>query len=149
MVCSALHDLATRTIPNGLTLTVAGTALLAAAGQGHLLGSILAAGFVLACAALCWRRGWMGGGDVKLLGAITLAVPLAGLPALIAAVAISGGILGLLYVLAARLLRPVPAGPLPRTFIARVLRTERWRISRGGPLPYACAITAGFLYVTL
>jgi hypothetical protein len=27
------------------------------------------------------------------------------------------------------------------------LRAERWRISRGGPLPYACAIAFGFLFV--
>jgi hypothetical protein len=26
---------------------------------------------------------------------------------------------------------------------------ERWRIRRGGPLPYACAIAAGVLFIIL
>ncbi len=33
---------------------------------------LLAAGAVFVLSALCWRRGWMGGGDVKLLGAAAL-----------------------------------------------------------------------------
>ncbi len=148
MILAALHDLATRTIPNGLTLTVLCAGVAIAGLNGSLISAALSAGLVFACAASCWRRGWMGGGDVKLLGAATLAVPLAGLPAFIAAVAIAGGVLGLIYLAAGRLGAALP-GPLPRTLLARAIRTERWRISRGGPLPYACAIAAGFLYVTL
>jgi hypothetical protein len=33
--------------------------------------------------------------------------------------------------------------------IARVVRIERWRISRGRSLPYACAIAAGYLFATV
>jgi prepilin peptidase CpaA len=33
--------------------------------------------------------------------------------------------------------------------LARALRVERWRIHRGGPLPYACAIAAGGLFILL
>ena len=32
--------------------------------------------------------------------------------------------------------------------LARV-RVERWRIRRGGPLPYACAIAVGFLFIVV
>jgi prepilin peptidase CpaA len=33
--------------------------------------------------------------------------------------------------------------------LARALRVEQWRIRRGGPLPYACAIAAGGLFILL
>jgi prepilin peptidase CpaA len=88
----------------------------------------------------------MGGGDVKLLGAAALALPPASVPMFVAAVAMAGGLLAMVY-LAARPFMPTPALLRPTGLFARTLRVECWRIGRRGPLPYACAITAGFVFV--
>jgi prepilin peptidase CpaA len=44
-------------------------------------------------------------------------------------------------------LEPAGVPPRARSLLPRALRAERWRICRGGPLPYACAIAFGFLFV--
>jgi len=92
--------------------------------------------------------GWMGGGDVKLMGAAAVLVPPPLVPMFVAALSIAGAVLALMY-LAARPLMPAPARQRPRGLLARACRAEQWRISRGGPLPYACAIASGFLFVIL
>jgi prepilin peptidase CpaA len=148
MLVASLHDIATRTIPNKLALVLAVAGLAARAADGHLLGSLLAASGVFALAALCWNRGWMGGGDVKLLGAAAAGMPAGSVLPFIAAVAMAGGVLALFYLAAGRLM-PFHRSPRPKSVVARALRAERWRISRGGPLPYACAIAAGVLFIHL
>jgi hypothetical protein len=42
---------------------------------------------------------------------------------------------------------PRPTPKRPRGLIGRILRVEAWRIHHRGPLPYACAIAAGTLFV--
>jgi len=69
-------------------------------------------------------------------------------PAFIAASAIAGGVLGLMYLMLGHLVA-AQAGPCPSGLLARVLRAERWRLSRRGPLPYVCAIFGGFSFVLL
>jgi len=148
ILAAALHDVATRTIPNGLALALAVAGIAIGAMNEHLVGSLLAASGVFVLSALCWRRGWMGGGDVKLLGAATLCMPPGSVLTFVAAVTIAGGLLALLYLIA----RPLVSAPVsrrPAGLLARALRTERRRISRGGPLPYACAIAAGVLFVIM
>lgn len=148
LLLAAAHDVVARTVPNRLAaiLAVIGVGLRGLAGG---LGAALLIGAVVFCiAALCWRRGWMGGGDVKLLAATAILVPPALTFSFIAAVAMSGGLLALLYLLARRHVAP-PAAQRPHNLLARVLRVERWRVRRGGPLPYACAIAAGGLLVLL
>jgi prepilin peptidase CpaA len=143
---AALHDIVTRTVPNGLALLLAAAGIAIGVTNGQLSVSILAAGSVFVIAALCWRRGWMGGGDVKLLGATALCVPASSVLTFIAAVAIAGGLLAVIYLAARRYVRAPP--PLrPNSLLRRAMRVERRRISRGGPLPYACAIAAGFIFV--
>ena len=156
---ACLYDVIGRFIPNwqAASLAVCGIGLQAA--NGRLFGAVLSGGAVFLLAFLCWRRGWMGGGDVKLLGAAATAVPLPLVPQFIAAVAIAGGMLALLYLVALRVV-PAPGSALAdvslsssvrreKRLFARVARIERWRIHRGCPLPYACAIAAGFLFVVL
>jgi prepilin peptidase CpaA len=145
---AALHDIAVRTVPNRLAAALACMSLAACALQGHLLGGIAAGLMVFALAAPCWWGGWMGGGDVKLLAAAAFALTPATVPLFLAAVALAGGGLALLY-LAARPLVPPLAATRPAGFTARVLRVERRRIRRGGPLPYACAIAAGSFFVLM
>ncbi len=148
LVYAAARDVATRRIPNRVSVLVAllGLALRFQAGQ-------LAAGLAVAVLAfgglyLLWTRGWVGGGDVKLLAATTLLAPPGQALDLLLAVSLAGGALSAVYLLLIRLrLPPMPAGA--RTPLRRVLRAENWRIRRRGPLPYACAISAGGLLTLL
>jgi prepilin peptidase CpaA len=148
LLAAALHDIATRTVPNWMAGLLA---LLGVASQ--LLhfpqySGFIASLIVFLASAICWRRGWMGGGDVKLLAAASLVLPPGNVVMFIAAVALSGAVLAIIY-LAARRVVAAPSGRRPQNFCARALRAEQWRIHRAGPLPYALAIAAGFLFITL
>jgi prepilin peptidase CpaA len=145
---ASLHDLVARTIPNWLAGALAVLGFVLRALTGSLLGGVVAGLVVFVLAAICWRRGWMGGGDVKLLAAAAIAVPPSLVLSFITAVALCGGVLALLYLVAGRMVAPPPA-TRPRSLLARALRVEQWRIRRGGPLPYACAIAAGGLFILL
>ena len=147
LLAATLHDIAARTIPDQVSAAVALVGLADRLAGGGLVPALAAAGAVFVFAFLCWCRGWMGGGDVKLLAAATLLLP-AGQPAALAtlaylcAVALAGGVLAGLYLLL-RVVVSLPSGRRPVGLLARALRAERWRIRRGGPLPYAAAIAAG------
>ena len=146
LLAAGAHDIAARLVSNraALALALCGVALRGADGT---LGLALAgAGAVFLAAAFCWRRGWLGGGDVKLLGAAALFVAPRQIPALLLAVALAGGALALLYLALAALPPPAPAGGAKARLIPRVLRAERWRIRRRGPLPYASAIAVGTVF---
>ena len=144
LLFAALHDIAFRTIPDWVSAAIA-----VDGGLMRLLGHDLPAGLgcglaVFALAAFCWRRGWLGGGDVKLLGATAILVPPALVPGYIAAVSFAGGGLALLYLALERL---VPS-PRPRhhaSLLWRILVAECRRIRRRTSLPYATAITAAAL----
>lgn len=151
LLAAAMHDVIARTAPNWMAIALAALGVASRVLHGSLIG--LAVGFAVAfavfvLAAFCWRRGWLGGADVKLLAAAALVVPPGDVPGFLSAVALAGAALAVLY-LAARTVTSAPASPRPDRLIARALRVERWRIHRGGPLPYACAIAIGFLFVVL
>ena len=116
--------------------------------DSHLLMGLLAGAVVFLVAMTFWRRGWLGGADVKLLTGCAIVVPPSQVALFLAAMALAGGIHALVY-LALRAILPRPRYVAEAGAFARVLRAEAWRISRGGPLPYVCAITAGFLFVML
>ena len=90
--------------------------------------------------------GQMGGGDVKLLGATAIVIAPAAAGSFLLAVSLSGGVLAMAY-LAGRVLLPRPTVRRPTRLLPRVLRVEAWRIHHRGPLPYACAIAAGTIFV--
>ncbi len=142
LMVAALHDIGVRTVPDSVSLLLAvlGTELRLRAGDA---ASGLAAGAaVFVLAMLAWRRGWMGGGDVKLFGAASVAVgPLAVADFLLAA-SLAGGVLALLYLGLGRLVG-APSATRPAHLPARILRAEQWRLHRRGPLPCASAIAAG------
>jgi prepilin peptidase CpaA len=160
LVAAALHDIAARTIPNGLSLAIACAGLLARALADELLPGLMAAGLVFLLGWAAWRCRVMGGGDVKLLAACALLAPPGAVPALVLAVALAGGLLALTY-LGLRPLLPAPilggtnlaatnlAGPSLAALPRRALRAELWRIRRGGPLPYAVAIALGTFFTLL
>lgn len=160
LLFAAAHDIAVRTVPNPVSLLVALSGLALNAVDGRMLPALLCGGSVFAVAWYCWRRGWIGGGDVKLLSACVLLVPPASVPELMLGTATAGGLLALFYLVLARLLRddhqrrshqklpmtPRQAGSVRRvSLVRRVLRAERRRINRCLSLPYSCAIAAGVL----
>ena len=107
-----------------------------------------AAAIVFAITFIFWRLGWMGGGDVKLLTAAAIFVAPLTVPMLVAATSLAGGVLALVFVVGRRIVAR-PVGGRPPRMAPRILRGERWRLHRGGPLPYAAAIAAGGLIATL
>lgn len=154
LLIAALHDLAFRTVPNAIPAAVAGTGLMIQAASGHLAHAIIAGSIVFATASWLWHRGWLGGGDVKLLGAVSLAVAPLQVPSMLLSTALAGGILALPYLMMRR--RKMEAAPgsrsdchRPHSLPGRILRVESRRLHRGGPLPYALAIAAGVIIVTL
>jgi len=147
LLFAVAHDVAVRTVPNRVSLIIAAAGLGLNALDGQSGPALFGASLVFAGCWYCWRRGWIGGGDVKLLSACTLLVPPALVPELILSTAIAGAALALFYLALARLL---PSGPTPRAtgLLRRVWRAERRRIRRRLSLPYACAISAG-VFLTL
>jgi prepilin peptidase CpaA len=144
LLFAAAHDVAVRTVPNAVSAVVAAAGLAVNAWDGQLAPALFGAVLVFAAAWYCWRRGWFGGGDVKLLTACVLLVPPGSVPALILCTALAGGAMALFYVSLARMLPRRPS-PRPTGLLARIWRAERRRIRRGLSLPYSCAIAAGAL----
>jgi prepilin peptidase CpaA len=144
LLFAAAHDVAVRTVPNRVSLIVAAAGLGLNALDRQLAAALFDGGVVFAGAWYCWRRGWIGGGDVKLLSASTLLVPPATVPELVLSTAIAGAVLALFYLALARIL-PGQARSRPAGLLGRILRVEQRRIRRGLSLPYACAIVAGVL----
>ena len=146
LVTAAATDLAARIIPNRIPALLLALGLVLHVAQGTLVAGLLVAAAVFVFAFVAWQFGAMGGGDVKLLAATAFCIAPPAALALIVRVAIAGGVLGILYLVARRVVR-APAGPVPRlaSLPARVLRAERWRIGRRFPLPYGIAIAVGGL----
>ena len=152
LLFAALHDIVARTVPNGISVWLAMVGLGARVVDNNLLIGATVAAVVFVIAACCWRRGWLGGADVKLMGSATLAVPGGHALTFIVAMSLAGSILAILYLaagwVARRLGQPDRAiVAKPAALLPRFIRVELWRLRRGGPLPYACAIAAGFLFI--
>jgi prepilin peptidase CpaA len=151
LVFAALHDVAARTVPDWACLCIALLGALLRSLDGQLVPGLALGVIVFLVAMLCWMRGWMGGGDVKLLAAAAVFVPPGHVGHMLLAVTLAGGVVGLFY-LASRFLlrrRAAPAERRPSGLLARIRRAERWRMLRGGPLPYASAIAAGTIFVII
>ena len=143
LLCACATDLVFRTIPNWIPLALCCDGAVLQAARFTLVSALLPALAVFGVCAVLWRMGVMGGGDVKLFGAAALAVP-ATAP-FVAATALAGGVLAVLYAAARPLVRGWSAGPAARrSLLRRVLRIERRRVAAGS-LPYGCAIAAGAL----
>jgi prepilin peptidase CpaA len=139
---AAWHDAVARTIPNGIPAALALIAVLALLLSPAPWHGLFAASLVFSAALLLWRFGLLGGGDAKLLGAIGLLVAPDRIGGTVTMIALAGGLLTLPYLACrGRIARPAPVRPTG--LVARALRAERFRLRRGGPLPYAIAIAIG------
>lgn len=144
LVVAGLHDAAARTIPNWIPASLATAGLLLRLSQGSAVTALVNAAIVLGIAAALWRRGFIGGGDMKLIPAVALVLPPASLLQFLLFMTLAGGVLALIYlVLSFVVRRPRPG--LRHGLLARVMKAEAWRMHRRGPLPYAVAIACGAL----
>jgi prepilin peptidase CpaA len=141
LIGAGVQDLRTMHIANGFSLAIAGLFVVwagseLAAGRMSPGGLGLAVGCavaVFAAGAAAFAVGALGGGDVKLLAAVSLFAGPAGLVDFLAVTAIVGGLLGLAILAGAPIGQPAIAGPL------------RARLRAG--LPYGPAIAAGGLWI--
>jgi prepilin peptidase CpaA len=139
---AALHDVLARTIPNWISAALAASAVPLLWPLPAASDRLLAAALLFGGALLCWRMGWLGGGDAKLLGAVGLLAPPGRAADTVLVITLAGAVLALPYLACrGRIARPAPARP--RTLLARAWRAERFRMRRGGPLPYGVAIAVG------
>jgi prepilin peptidase CpaA len=151
LMFAAVHDIVARTIPDLVPLGILAAALALNLLSGSILLPLVATAAVAAVTLLLYWLRLMGGGDVKLLVAVAFLLPPGDVPKAALAIALAGGLLALLFLALRPRLRGrrlAPAGrsaALPR----RALAAELWRIRRGGPLPYAAAISAGTLFTMI
>ncbi len=145
---ASLNDIATRTIPDLMPLGLAAIGIAVRLVDGNAIAALVASAAILLLGAVCWRFGWLGGGDVKLLAACAWLVSPPLVPQLVLVTALTGGVLACLY-LALSWMARAPRRPTqaahPRTLAGRIWRAERWRIRRRASLPYGCAIAAATL----
>jgi prepilin peptidase CpaA len=112
VIIAALKDLSSFTIPNWISIVLVAAFAPAALFTGATWGAIglafaIAAG-VLVLAIGMFAMGWMGGGDAKLMTAVSLWVGLKGLAAFVLCTGLAGGALVLaLLALRSAWLRPV------------------------------------------
>ncbi len=148
LIAAALRDFTVRSIPNWMAASLCVLGLVLRLLDGAIVAGLIAGAVVFLITLVCWLRGWLGGGDVKLMTAVAIVLPPASVPTFFVCMSVAGAIHALIY-LAARRILPAPSLRRPHTIVGRALRVESRRIQRGGPLPYVCAITVGFLFVTL
>lgn len=144
----ATIDVAARLIRNEICMALA---LLGIASQiaspMQVIESLTVATILLLLLLVIYQRGWIGGGDVKLLVALAIGLPLIGVIQLLAMTAMAGGVLALVHLMM-RLLPYPRLAPAGSSFVRRVYAIERWRHLRRAPLPYGVAIAgAGILTV--
>ena len=145
----ATIDIATRLIRNEICLALA---LLGIASQlaspMQIAQSLIAAAILLLLLLVIYQRGWIGGGDVKLLVALAIGLPLTGVIQLLTVTALAGGVLALVH-LTMRLLPDPKLAPTGSSLVRRVYAVERWRNLRRAPLPYGVAIAFGGVWTLL
>jgi prepilin peptidase CpaA len=145
----ATMDVATRLISNEICLALA---LLGIASQladpMQIAQSMIAAAVLFLLLLVVYARGWMGGGDVKLLVALTIGLPLTGVIQLLSVTVVAGGVLALVHLMM-RLLPSPRLAPAGSSLVRRVCAIERWRHLRRAPLPYGVAIACGGIWTVL
>lgn len=134
IVGAAVIDIVRLEIPDTASLSVLGLALTFGLLVPHFSWwSHLAAPLMtFSIGVLMFSRGWLGGGDVKLMTAVAAWTGLADLFLFLTAMSLAGGILALGLLLARRLIAAPTDSGAP--------------VSRAAPLPYAVAIALGTLW---
>jgi prepilin peptidase CpaA len=137
LVAAAIFDVMTFEIPDSLSIAILAAAMgygLVTPGFGWLLHG-LAVLLMFAVGLFLFSRGWLGGGDVKVMVAVAGWAGLPGLIVQLAFVSIAGGVLALGLIMARRI--AAATGRTPAT-LPKLLHID-------APLPYAVAILVGTL----
>lgn len=165
MILAALEDIRSRRIPNWLTGSVAALYplyVLAAPASVAWASALGAAVAVFLMGWLLFARGIMGGGDVKLITAVTLWAGLEHLALFAAVTSLTGGILGIAGLMRERWQWRL-AAPFATLAFARIASfgratRESSKAAEDVPgqgaasaptLPYGIAVAAGGLAVVL
>ena len=134
LAVACVTDLRRREIPDSCSVAIlaafGAVAVAAPIGWVGLVSALTAGLAAFGVGAFLFHRGLMGGGDVKLLGAVAVWAGWTLLPHLLLWMALAGGILTLLCLAARRIDRPW----------AQLLAPDRG-------IPYGIAIAAGALVV--
>src|SRR5262245_5776337 len=142
----SMIDIATRLIRNDICLALALLGIASQfAGSMHLTESLISATILSLLLLVIYQRGWIGGGDVKLLVALAIGLPLMGVIQLLTITALAGGVLALVHLMM-RLLPYPKLAPVGSSLVRRVYAVERWRNLRHAPLPYGVAIACGGIW---
>jgi prepilin peptidase CpaA len=145
----AYRDVRTGRIPNRLALAIGALGLVRMILAGDTTAgfyTLAAAAAVFAVACLLFRRGLVGGGDVKLLTAATLLVGYRDLAGLLLVMSLCGALIALVVVAADRLAPRLRSAP-------RAARSPPVRADRGSSarltVPYGVAIAAAGILTLL
>jgi prepilin peptidase CpaA len=144
---SAATDLRNRVIPDEMVLLVAICGLTLGFGLRAMdfwISAAAAAAVFLALGFLC-HHDMIGGGDVKLLSALTLLVRPDQIGVLLLDVALAGGVLSCAYLAAGQFLRALPPAVADGDKDDWI-STELGRMTACKPLPYALAILGGAIW---
>jgi len=148
LVIAAWRDVVSRTIPDavGLLLLAIGGLSRMFEGPSALASSMVAAMLLFALLMVAYSRGFIGGGDVKLMTAFAIGLSPLNSYHFVVATALAGGLLGIAYLVLSRSTR-LPHQASDRSLLRRVMAVEFWRARRRGSLPYGVAIAAGGTFV--
>jgi Flp pilus assembly protein protease CpaA len=145
----AMIDIATRSIRNEICLTLALLGIVVQfASPMQVAESLVAATIVFLLLLVIYRHDAIGGGDVKLMAALAIGLPLMGVIQLLTITALAGGVLALAHLMM-RLLPYPKLAPAGSSLVRRVYAVERWRNLRRAPLPYGVAIACGGVWTAL
>jgi prepilin peptidase CpaA len=144
MLIAALEDLRRLIIPNALTLSLCVLwpfSVVVTPSILVILASLGCALTVFLAGALCFSRGYLGGGDVKLLAAATLWAGPGGTAPLLVLTGVLGGLLALLLL--------IPPGAQIAAFARAKLGPAEVpeKFAGATPVPYGVAIAAAALLV--
>ncbi|MBR0793489.1 prepilin peptidase [Bradyrhizobium manausense] len=145
----ATIDIATRLIRNEICLALALLGIVGELASPMQLGqSLFVAALLFLVLFVIYQRGMIGGGDVKLLVALAVGLPLSGVVELLTVTALAGGVLAAMHMMMRHLPYPKLA-PAGSSLVRRVYAVERWRHLRHAPLPYGVAIACGGIWTIL
>jgi prepilin peptidase CpaA len=144
MFIVAWRDIATRTIPDMLSVTILVIGCIARAvhGPSAVVVSLAIALCVFALLLFAFARGFIGGGDVKIITAIVIGLSPVETFRFITATALAGGLLAGAYLLLSCYRQTLPKCK-QSSLVTRILTIEAWRMRRRKSLPYGVAIAAG------
>ena len=158
LFAAAVSDFRHRIIPNRLVELTAGCGVAVRLFKDPtLVGlSLGIAAVLMLVLGLAAHRGWLGGGDAKLIAAVTLLVPLGEITLLLLIIAVAGGVLSAIYLVMHRAARQ-PAfatvrGARPQSIPSRRAGTRLSDIIRVGEsrsIPYGVAIFFGVAFVAV